>query len=255
MRLERISCTYASERGMVQALEAVSLEIGPAEFVSLVGPSGCGKSTLLRIIAGLQAQSAGQVLHAAAPAASPARGGLVVQENGTFPWMDVLDNVAFGLEMQGMPRPERRARALAYLERVGLREYAEHLPHELSVGMRQRVGIGRAFVSGAPMLLMDEPFGALDAQTRWVLQAELLRVWTDHPRPVLFVTHDVSEAVVLGDRVVVMTGQPGRIRASVPVDLPRPRDPRDPTRAAHELTRHIWNLLEDDAVAATAVRG
>lgn len=255
VRLDRISCTYASERGVVQALEAVSLEIGPAEFVSLVGPSGCGKSTLLRIVAGLQAQTSGNVLHAATSAASPARGGLVVQENGTFPWMDVLDNVAFGLEMQGMPRPERRACALAYLERVGLREYAEHLPHELSVGMRQRVGIGRAFVSGAPMLLMDEPFGALDAQTRWVLQAELLRVWTDHPRPVLFVTHDVSEAVVLGDRVVVMTGQPGRIRASVPVGLPRPRDSRDPSPAAHELTRHIWNLLEDDVVAEAVVRG
>lgn len=255
VRLDRVSCTYASDRGMVRALDAISLEIGAAEFVSLVGPSGCGKSTLLRIIAGLQSQTEGSVLYATTPEASPARGGLVVQENGTFPWMDVLDNVAFGLEMQGVPRAVRRARALAYLERVGLREYAEHLPHELSVGMRQRVGIGRAFVSGAPMLLMDEPFGALDAQTRWVLQAELLRIWTDQPRPVLFVTHDVSEAVVLGDRVVVMTGQPGRIRESVAVDLPRPRDPRDPSPAAHELTRHIWSLLEDDIRSELGVAG
>jgi NitT/TauT family transport system ATP-binding protein len=255
VRLDRVSCTYASERGMVHALDAVSLEIGPAEFVSLVGPSGCGKSTLLRIIAGLRPQTAGDVIHAGTQGTSPSRGGLVVQENGTFPWMDVLDNVAFGLEMQGVPRGERRARALAYLERVGLREYAEHLPHELSVGMRQRVGIGRAFVSGAPMLLMDEPFGALDAQTRWVLQAELLRIWTDQPRPVLFVTHDVSEAVVLGDRVIVMAGQPGRIRASVAVDLPRPRDPRDPSPAARELTRHIWGLLEADISTDLGVRG
>jgi NitT/TauT family transport system ATP-binding protein len=237
----------------VHALDAVSLDIGAAEFVALVGPSGCGKSTLLRIIAGLQAQTSGQVIHADAHRASPARGGLVVQENGTFPWMDVADNVAFGLEMQGMPRSERRDRAFAYLERVGLREYARHLPHELSVGMRQRVGIGRAFVSGAPILLMDEPFGALDAQTRWVLQAELLRVWADQPRPVLFVTHDVTEAVVLGDRVVVMAGQPGRIRESVAVDLPRPRDPRDPAPRAQELTRYIWHLLEEELQAAHEV--
>lgn len=255
VRVEGISCTYASDRGTVEALDAVTLAIGAAEFVSLVGPSGCGKSTLLRIIAGLQSQTAGDVIHVGQQGTSPSRGGLVVQENGTFPWMDVLDNVAFGLEMQGVPRDERRARALAYLERVGLREYAEHLPHELSVGMRQRVGIGRAFVSGAPMLLMDEPFGALDAQTRWVLQAELLRIWTDQPRPVLFVTHDVSEAVVLGDRVVVMTGQPGRIRESVAVDLPRPRDPRDPSPAARELTRHIWSLLEDDIRSELGVAG
>jgi NitT/TauT family transport system ATP-binding protein len=245
VRCECLSCTYAGARGLVHALEDVSFAIGPSEFVSIVGPSGCGKSTLLRIIAGLQAQTSGRVVRDDHEPAAPSRGGLVVQENGTFPWMSIVDNVAFGLEMQGVTRETRRARAQEYLDRVGLGRYAGFLPHELSVGMRQRVGIGRAFVSGAPILLMDEPFGALDAQTRWTLQAELLRVWRLHPRPVLFVTHDVTEAVILADRVIVMSGQPGRVRAEIPVALPRPRDPRTPSLEALELTRRIWDLLDE----------
>jgi NitT/TauT family transport system ATP-binding protein len=242
-----LTCSYLSERGSVRALDGITLSLRPQEFVSLVGPSGCGKSTLIRAIAGLMPATSGRILFGDVPGgAGTPRGGLVVQENGTFPWMTVLDNVAFGLEMQGVARGERRERAMVYLERVGLATFANHFPHELSVGMRQRVGIGRAFVAESPILLMDEPFGALDAQTRWVLQTELLRVWSESKRLVLFVTHDIHEAVLLADRVVVMSGHPGRIREEITVNVPRPRDPRDVSRRAQELISHIWQLLGEE---------
>lgn len=242
-----LTCSYRSERGSVRALDGITLSLRPQEFVSLVGPSGCGKSTLIRAIAGLMPATSGRILFGDVPGgAGTPRGGLVVQENGTFPWMTVLDNVAFGLEMQGVARGERRERAMVYLERVGLATFANHFPHELSVGMRQRVGIGRAFVAESPILLMDEPFGALDAQTRWVLQTELLRVWSESKRLVLFVTHDIHEAVLLADRVVVMSGHPGRIREEITVNVPRPRDPRDVSRRAQELISHIWQLLGEE---------
>jgi NitT/TauT family transport system ATP-binding protein len=242
-----LSCSYQSDRGSVQALDRISLTLRPQEFVSLVGPSGCGKSTFLRAVAGLMPPTSGSIRYSDAPdGGDRPLGGLVVQENGTFPWMTVLDNVAFGLEMQGVGRLERHERARAYLQRVGLAAFANHLPHELSVGMRQRVGIGRAFVAESPILLMDEPFGALDAQTRWVLQTELLRVWSESKRLVLFVTHDIQEAVLLADRVVVMGGHPGRIREEFEVGAPRPRDPRDVSPASHELIAHIWRLLGEE---------
>lgn len=254
VRVQGLGVEFASDRGAVRALDGVDLHLRAKEFVCLVGPSGCGKSTLLRAIAGLLPASAGTILYGDAPESGPPRGGLVVQENGTFPWMSVVDNVAFGLEMQGVRRAERRDRAMGYLERVGLAGFARHYPHELSVGMRQRVGIGRAFVTDAPLLLMDEPFGALDAQTRWILQGELLRVWSESRRLVLFVTHDVHEAVLLGDRVVVMTGRPGRIREEIPVPIARPRDPRDISPAAHDIARAIWRLLEEEVREGLAIR-
>jgi len=247
-----LRCTFSSERGSVTALDGVTFSARPHEFVCVVGPSGCGKSTLLRAIAGLVVPTSGSIIYEGA--LSQPRGGLVVQEHGTFPWMSVLDNVAFGLEMRGMPKAERRALAMDYIEKVGLAEFAHHYPHELSVGMRQRVAIGRAFVSDPPMFLMDEPFGALDAQTRWVLQAELLRIWSEHRKLVLFVTHDVQEAVLLGDRVLVLTGRPGRIREDIHVPLDRPRDARRGHHLLNELTWHIWRLLEQEVQEGLAVR-
>lgn len=247
---ERIGHTFVGERGDVQALVDVSLSVYEHEFVCVVGPSGCGKSTLLRIIAGLQPPTGGEVRFEGESARRSVRGGLVVQEHGTFPWMSVSDNVAFGLTLAGMGRSERRQRAMAYLERVGLAAFADHYPYELSVGMRQRLGIGRAIVMDAPLLLMDEPFGALDAQTRRHMQDELLSIWAADRRTVLFVTHDIDEAVLLGDRVVVMSGRPGRVLADIPITLSRPRDLRRDFAEARRLIDEIWNLL-DAPIGAT----
>ena len=241
---ERLGQTFSGDRGDVVALADVSLAVDVNEFLCIVGPSGCGKSTLLRIIADLQTPTTGVVRFEGEHAAHRGRSGLVVQEHGTFPWMSAVDNVAFGLKLAGVPISERRARAMAYLERVGLSAFAQHYPHELSVGMRQRLGIGRAMVGQAPLLLMDEPFGALDAQTRRHMQDELLGIWAADRRTVVFVTHDIDEAVLLGDRVVVMSGRPGRILADIPVPFARPRDFRRDAVEARGIIEDVWRLLE-----------
>ncbi|HEX6573884.1 MAG TPA: ABC transporter ATP-binding protein [Gemmatimonadaceae bacterium] len=241
---ENVSHAFTGERGSVDALRNVAFDVKVNEFVCIVGASGCGKSTLLRIIAGLEAPTSGSVNY---KTVERARGGLVVQENGTFPWMTVTDNVAFGLKLGGMPKSERRDRARVFLERVGLADFADHYPHELSVGMRQRLAIGRAVVMHAPLLLMDEPFGALDAQTRRHMQDELLSIWAADRRTVVFVTHDIEEAVLLGDRVLLMSPRPASIIADIPVTLPRPRSfPRDLVHGGPLIDR-IWKLLEGSA--------
>jgi NitT/TauT family transport system ATP-binding protein len=247
---EGIGHTFDGDRGPVAALADVSLTVGRYEFVCVVGPSGCGKSTLLRIIAGLESPTTGRVRFAGPDAARGGRGGLVVQEHGTFPWLSAVDNVAFGLALGGTPLAERRERAMAFLGRVGLSAFARHYPHELSVGMRQRLGIGRAVVMDAPLLLMDEPFGALDAQTRRRMQDELLGLWAADRRTVVFITHDIDEAVLLGDRVVVMSDRPGRILADLALPLPRSRDLRRDHALAAELTDQVWRLLDSTPEAA-----
>ena len=251
MRFEckELSKSYETRSGRVSALDQVSFEAEGHEFVGIVGPSGCGKTTLLKLIAGLITPSSGTVQVTrddqnghAGPLAS-----FVFQDHGLFPWMTVLDNVAFGLEMQGVGKAERRDRSRAFIERVGLRSFAASYPHQLSVGMRQRVGIVRAFVMDPPLLLMDEPFGALDSQTRRVLQGELLRLWREQRGIVVFVTHDIDEAVRLSDRILVLTGRPGRIREEIPIPLERPRDlSRLEPREISEIKWHIWNLLESE---------
>jgi NitT/TauT family transport system ATP-binding protein len=241
---ERIGHTFAGDRGDVVALADVSLAVDANEFVCIVGPSGCGKSTLLRVVAGLEKPTTGRVQFEGKDAGYHVRGGLVVQEHGTFPWLSAVDNVAFGLKLEGVPAPERRARAMAYLERVGLAGFAHHYPHELSVGMRQRLGIGRAMVCDAPLLLMDEPFGALDAQTRRHMQGELLGIWAADLRTVVFVTHDIEEAVLLGDRVIVMSGRPGCILANIPIPFARPRDIRHIGVEARDIVEDVWRLLD-----------
>jgi NitT/TauT family transport system ATP-binding protein len=249
-----VSRVYRARIGEVTALHDVTFTAREREFLCLVGPSGCGKSTLLRIIAGLLPPTAGEVVFPGHARAARPRSGLVFQEHGVFPWMTVLDNVAFGLEMQGVAKAERRERARAFIDRVGLGSFARSLPHELSVGMRQRVGIARAFISDAPMLLMDEPFGALDFQTRRVLQQELLRVWRDHQKLVLYVTHDIEEAVLLGDRVLVLSGRPGRVLEEIPIPLDRPREAaawHEPD--VREITWRIWRLLEHDVRTGLSV--
>jgi NitT/TauT family transport system ATP-binding protein len=246
-RCEILSKTYDTRNGHVAALSDVTFSLAEQEFLCLVGPSGCGKTTLLKLIAGLLKPTSGQICFDHNSANDRPRVALVFQEHGLFPWMKVLDNAAFGLEMQGVGRQERRERARAFIEKVGLAEFADSYPHELSVGMRQRVAIARAFVADPEILLMDEPFGSLDAQTRLVLQGELLRIWKDHRKMVLYVTHDIDEAVLLGDRVLVMSGRPGTIREDIPVPLGRPRDllSRENPETA-EIRWHIWQTLRDE---------
>lgn len=206
------------------ALYDISLSVGKNEFVSLLGPSGCGKTTLVRIIAGLLPPDRGEVLVKGAPVTAPGRDRcMVFQHFGLLPWRTVLGNVEFGLEIEGVPREERRRTCRQYLELVGLKGFEDYYPHQISGGMQQRVGIARALSKEPDILLMDEPFGAVDAQTREQLQEELLKIWAKTDTTVVFVTHSIDESIYLSDRVVIMQARPGRIREEVVVDLPRPR--------------------------------
>lgn len=256
VQCRKIGKVYPSGNGGVRALEDLSFDVGAHEFVCIVGPSGCGKTTLLKVIAGLVTPTSGDVVFSGSADGRQPRTALVFQEHGLFPWMSVLENVAFGLEMRDVPRQECRALARAFIGQVGLASFASHYPYQLSVGMRQRVGIVRAFVSDPQVLLMDEPFGSLDAQTRMVLQDELLRIWKDDRKIVIHVTHDIDEAVRLGDRVLVMTGRPGRIREAIDIPLERPREvtSRTPPLVA-EIKWHIWNILERDVRKNLAIPG
>jgi len=243
--LHGVTHRFETRRRSTAALLDVSLAAEPREFLSIVGPSGCGKTTLLKIIAGLLAPTSGEVSYGDGAGPAPPPNALVFQEHGVFPWMSVLENVAFGLEMQGVDRGTREEQAFEFIDRVGLSSFAHHYPHELSSGMRQRVGVARAFVADVPLLLMDEPFGALDAQTKLALQAELLRIWRTDRKLVAFVTHDLQEAVRLGDRVIVLTGRPGTVGAEIPIPIARPRDLARDRNEVTELSWHLWSLLEE----------
>src|SRR5438132_1207315 len=199
---------YLSGPARLVALDHIDLRISPAEFVCIVGPSGCGKSTLLRILAGLDSQTGG-TFKIEAPG-WPVQNAMVFQESGLFPWMSVESNVGFGLMTRGVPAAEAKERVDAALKLVGLTKFRRHYPHQLSGGMRQRSAIARAFVTDPGVLLMDEPFAALDAQNRAILQAELVRIWEQTRKTVVYITHSIEEALLLGDRTVVMTAQPGR---------------------------------------------
>jgi NitT/TauT family transport system ATP-binding protein len=239
---------YSTKDGSIEALQNISLSASGHEIVSVVGPSGCGKTTLLKILAGLLEPTSGAIRFTPGSNGDRPKRALVFQDHGVFPWLTVIDNVAFGLEMQGVRTAERRDRARHFLERVGLEEFADRHPHELSVGMRQRVGIARAFVSDFPILLLDEPFGALDAQTRLLLQEELLEIWEEERKLAVFITHDIEEAILLGDRVAVMSGRPGRILEEIRIPLPRPRALAAPDRPEiSEVKWHIWHHLEKEA--------
>ena len=242
---------YPSMAGDVPAIVDFDLSIEEGEFVCLVGPSGCGKSTFLRILAGLDDLSGGEAR--IVPGTDPKRplNNVVFQEYAIFPWKTVLENVAFGLEMRGVPRAERLEIASSWLAKVGLKRFASYYPSQISGGMKQRVSIARALANDPEVLLMDEPFGALDAQTRAVLQEELLRLWEESHKTVLYVTHSIDEAVLLGDRVVLMTAHPGTKKSEFVVDLPRPRDLSTTSTARYaELTGAIWDDLRDEVRAA-----
>ncbi len=229
----------------VLALDGIDLEVGAGEFVCLLGPSGCGKSTLLNAVAGFSPPTEGTIVANGRPVTGPGPDrAMVFQEYALFPWMTVERNVAFGLEMKGEGRAAIRARVDALLAKLHLSEFRDRFPKDLSGGMRQRVAIARALAIDSPMLLMDEPFGALDALTRRNLQDELLRIWSELRRTILFVTHGIEESIYLADRVVVMTYRPGTVKRIVPVALPRPRDPASPEFNA--LKREISRLVMEE---------
>ena len=223
--VERVSKRFVRQRREVGALEDVSLTLTPGEFVAFVGPSGCGKSTLLNLCAGILSPSAGRILQDGEPVRTiNRRVGYMTQVDSLLPWKTAEQNVILPLKLRGVPRAERQERALAMLDTVSLRAFAGHFPVELSGGMRKRVALAQVLVYDPPTLLMDEPFGALDAQLKLVMQAELAALWERTRKTVVFVTHDLAEAIALADRVVVFTGRPGRIKVVETIDLPRPRD-------------------------------
>ncbi len=234
--------------GVLPVLQGVSLQVRSGEFVALAGPSGCGKTTLLNLCAGLVDLPAGQQLKVAgeAPVLGSQRVAYMLARDSLFPWLSALDNAAFGLKVRGVPLAQARETAAAMLKRVGLGGSEHKLPKALSHGMRQRVALARTFAMPSPLLLMDEPFGALDAQTKLQLQDLLLQLCQEGERTVLFVTHDLSEAVALADRVVVMSSRPGRIVADVPVRLPRPRSIRalQTSEDFHHTYTQVWKHLE-----------
>lgn len=243
--LKNVEKSFVSRSGQtVQALMPINLTVRDNEFVSIVGPSGCGKSTLLRMIAGIESCVEGVIEYEGERITRPHRDiGMVFQEYSLLPWRTVAANVSLGPEFAGKGKKERAAIAARYLDLVNLQDFAESLPHELSGGMRQRVAIARALANEPGLLLMDEPFGALDAHTRIQLQKELLNIWEKQRATVLFVTHSVDEAVYLSDRIVVLSPRPGRIRKIIDVDLPKPRRRGDPAFAA--LAEQILDMLEE----------
>jgi NitT/TauT family transport system ATP-binding protein len=253
--IEGVNHTYRPAHGRtVRALTDVALEVRSREFVALLGPSGCGKSTLLYLVGGFLPTEAGRILVEGKPVTAPGPDrGIVFQHFALFPWKTVRGNILYGLERQGLPRPEREKRAQAFIDMVGLRGFEDSYPSQLSGGMKQRTAIARTLAFDPKILLMDEPFGALDAQTRALMQTELLSIWQRTPKTVIFVTHDVQEAVYLAERVAVMSARPGKIKAIVETKF----DKRDPgilrTKEFVEKTDEIWNLVRDEAIKAQEI--
>lgn len=243
--------TYATKQGDVLAIDHFNLDVEDGEFICIVGPSGCGKSTFLRILAGLIPLTSGTVQIMPGDEPDKPLNSMVFQEYAIYPWKKVIDNVAFGLTMRGVNRKQRYKIAGEWLERVGLRKFANYYPAQLSGGMKQRVSIARALANDPEVLLMDEPLGALDAQTRMILQEELLHIWETQRKTVVYITHSLDEAILLGDRVIIMTAHPGTHKATFQIDLPRPRNLQ--TMATPEfaaLKGRVWEALQDEVMKA-----
>lgn len=247
----RMEYSVRNEQGRpdrVEVLRQFDLDIRDGEFLSILGPSGCGKSTFLSILAGLTQRTGGDIAIGGKPLAgiNPDQ-GVVFQGYALFPWRTVLENIAFGLEIRGVPRADRRRIADEYLELVGLAGFGHRYPHELSGGMKQRVAIARSLAYRPDVLLMDEPFAALDAQTREILQGELLRIWEQYRKTIVFITHSLDEAIFLSDRIVVMTRRPGTVKQILDVPLPRPRAPElRHADAFIKLRQKAWDILKDE---------
>jgi NitT/TauT family transport system ATP-binding protein len=246
LAIENVSLDYATNsRGQLTALKNINLTVRAGEFLCIVGPSGCGKSTLLHLIAGLHAQTSGRVLVNGTPVQGTGTDRILIfQELGLFPWLTVDQNLEFGMKMNGVPKSERKVRVRDYLRLVHLSQFQDSYTHQLSGGMRQRVALARALATEPDVLLMDEPFAALDAQTRDLLHDELEKIWAETGKTIIFVTHNVREAVRLGDRVVLMTFRPGTVKREYQVDLPRPRHLEDVQVAG--LAREILDDLREE---------
>lgn len=244
LSISNLSKQFSKEEGSdLLAVDQFFMEIDQGEFICLLGPSGCGKTTVLRMIAGLEHPTGGEIRIKDRPVDGPGQDrGMVFQEFALLPWRTVRKNIEFGLEIQGIPSEKRKVISDTYIQLVGLKGFEDARPYELSGGMKQRVGIARALASNPEILLMDEPFGALDAQTRNLMQKELLRIWEETKKTVVFVTHSVDEAVFLSDRIVVMTNRPGKVKEIYPVSLPRPRDRGHPDFI--NLRKRILDELE-----------
>ncbi|HLQ25555.1 MAG TPA: ABC transporter ATP-binding protein [Acidiferrobacterales bacterium] len=259
LALERITCAFAAKSAGANsytAVKDVTLTVAQGEFVSVVGPTGCGKSTLLNVAAGLLAPSAGAVTVLGAPLAGlNHRAGYLFQTEALMPWRNALDNVAAGLIFRGVPQPEARRRAQAWLQRVGLKGFGDRYPHQLSGGMRKRVALAQTLILDPQILLMDEPFSALDTQTRQLMENELLELWSADKKSVIFVTHDLEEAIALSDRVVVLSAGPEtRPIGTYPIDLPRPRDVAEIrlTPGFVQLHGEIWRAMKQEVLKGYA---
>ena len=240
---------YVKDGRTLEVLDVERFSVREGEFITVIGPSGCGKSTFLHIVGGFIKAEGGSIRVYGEEVSGPGPDrGMMFQEFALFPWKSVAGNVAWGLEAQGMPKPQVEAKVQKYLELMGLADFRNHYPAELSGGMKQRVALARVLAFDPKVLLMDEPFGALDAQTREVMQEELTRLWERTGKTIVFVTHDIEEAVYLGDRVVVLTARPGRIREEVPIALPRPRDLTiKKSMQCHEYRNYIWDLIRSES--------
>lgn len=255
LQARSISKRFERAGKQVLALDDFSLNMEEGEFVSIVGPSGCGKSTFLHMVGGFEPITDGAITVSGRSVVAPGPDrGMLFQDYALFPWRTVIGNVAWSLEVAGMGKRERLKRAEHYLEMTGLSAFRDAYPSELSGGMQQRVALARVLAFEPAMLLMDEPFGALDAQTRELMQEELTAIWQRHERTVLFVTHDIEEAVYLSDRVIVFTARPGRLKVDLWLDLPRPRTPEiRKTPQFQALRNQIWDMLRDEVLATKAL--
>jgi NitT/TauT family transport system ATP-binding protein len=249
--VRHLGMRFALRGQALVALEDVNLQVRDQEFCCIVGPSGCGKSTFLRILAGLERQTSGELHVEVRDPARPLT-AMVFQEQSVFPWMTVEENVGYGLRMRGVHGSVRERVVRHYLDKVGLAQFARAYPHQLSGGMKQRASVARAFATDPEILLMDEPFASVDEQTRALLQEELLRVWESDRKTVVYITHSIDEALVLGDRVLVMSARPGHVKAEIDVDLPRPRSVYGlkSTPAFAELVARVWEPLRREVLTS-----
>ncbi len=254
---DKVGLDYSREGNLTVALAEFTMRVTESEFVTVVGPSGCGKSSLLNLVAGFIQPTRGSLLLNGAPIRGPgADRGVVFQEHALFPWMTVERNIAYGPRVNGVPGPQIDQIVAESLEMIGLQRFARSYPKELSGGMKQRVAIARALATGPKMLLMDEPFAALDAQTRRFLQGELVRIWQHKRTTILFITHSIDEAILLSDRIVVMTARPGTTKDVISIDLPRPRDENQPEFLTYRrrITEQLQNEIDKSLVEFEAAR-